>query len=137
MKYIIALFLACCGFAAHAQTMLALGAGTCNVAQTICSVPNNGGDTITFVYNSRNGEVILVVTSVDPDLTTNTVTYSGRLQLSGSTAGTNNFVVVTPFHASMSPDAMLTGNIRKTRSGSGRGGWTWHMHWEFQTLAIH
>jgi hypothetical protein len=135
MKYIIAVLLAGCGFAANAQTHIALGAGTCNVAETVCSVPNGAGDTMTFVYNPRNGAVTLVVTSVDGDLTTSTVTYSGRLHV-GASKTAANFVTITPFSAAMSPSAALSGNIRKTRSGSGRGGWTWHSHWEFQTLAI-
>jgi hypothetical protein len=136
MKYLIALLLACCGFAANAQTHIALAAGTCNVAQTICSVPNGAGDTITFVYNPRNGVVTVVVTSVDSDLTVSTVTYSGRLHLGASKTASNS-VVVAPFDAALSPSAELSGNIRKTRSGSGRGGWTWHSHWEFQTLVVH
>jgi hypothetical protein len=136
MKYLIALLLACCGFAANAQTHIALSAGTCNVAQTICSVPNGAGDTITFVYNPRNGVVTVVVTSVDSDLTVSTVTYSGRLHLGASKTASNS-VVVAPFDAALSPSAELSGNIRKTRSGSGRGGWTWHSHWEFQTLVVH
>jgi hypothetical protein len=137
MKNIIALCLACSAFAAHAQTVIGLGAGNCNVAQTICSVPNDAGDTITFVYSSSDAAVTLVVTSVNPDdLATNTVTYYGLLETAAPTAATN-FLVVTPFSATMSPSAVLSGNIRKTRSGSGRGGWAWHMHWEFQTLVIY
>lgn len=137
MKSILALFLACCGFAANAQTVIGLGAGNCNVAQTVCSVPNDAGDVITFVYQSSNGEVTLVVTSVSPDLTTSTITYSGLLQFSASPTTKTNFLVITPFSATLSPSAVLSGNVRRTRSGSGRGGWAWHMHWEFQTLVIY
>ena len=136
MKNAIAMFLACCGFAANAQSVIGLGTGNCNVAQTVCSVPNDAGDTITFVYNSSTGGATLVVTSVDPDLTTSTVTYSGLLQFSSSTTHTN-YLVVTPFTSTMSPSAVLSGSIRKTRSGSGRGGWAWHTHWDFQTLVIY
>jgi hypothetical protein len=136
IKYIIALFLGCYGFAASAQTVIALGAGECNVAHTTCNVPNDAADVITFVYDSRNGEVTLVVTTVSADLTTSTVTYSGLLEFSGSTTGTT-FLTVTPFSATLSPNAEISGNIRKTRSGSGRGGWAWHMHWDFETLVIY
>jgi hypothetical protein len=139
MKYIVALLLTCCGFAANAQTVIALAAGNCNVAQTVCSVPNDVPDaTITFVYNPSSGLVTLVVTLVgpDPDYATSTVEYTGYLQLDAPTTATN-FLVVTPFSATLSPSALLSGNIRKTRSGSGRGGWTWHPHWDFQTLVIY
>ena len=135
MKNLVGLFLAGCALAANGQDVIALGAGNCNVAQTICSVPNNAGDTVTFVYNARDGSVTLVVTTVKPDLTTTTVTYRGLMRAGAST--NTNFVVVTPFSADLSPAAELHGNLRKTRSGSGRAGWTWHTHWEFQTLAIH
>lgn len=136
MKTLIALFLACCGFAANAQSVIGLSAGNCNVAQTVCSIPNDAGDTITFVHNSSAGGVTLVVTSVGSDLTTSTVTYSGPLQLSSSTTQTN-FLIVTPFTVKMSPKAVLSGNVRKTRSGSGRGGWAWHTHWDFHRLVIY
>jgi hypothetical protein len=136
MKIILPLFLACCAFAANAQSVVGLSTGNCNVAETVCTIPNDAGDAITFVYNSSTGGVTVVVTSVAPDLTATTVTYTGALQF-GSAATHTNFLIVTPFTVAMSPTAVLSGNVRKTRSGSGRGGWSWHTHWDFQTLAIY
>ncbi|GEM_PF-6009677 len=136
MKTMIAVLLACCAFAANAQSVIGLGAGNCNVAQTVCNIANDAGDTITFVYNASTGGVTLVVTSVGPDLTPTTLTYAGLLQASAATTHTN-FLIVTPFTATLTPTAVLSGNIRKTRSGSGRGGWAWHTHWDFQTLVIY
>jgi hypothetical protein len=136
VRTIVALFLACCSYAAHGETILGLGEGSCNVAQTTCSVPNDAGDTITFIYDRTNGQATLVVTSVSSDLEPTTVTYTGPLELGAATTSTN-YLVLIPFTATLSPAATLTGNIRKTRSGSGRGGWAWHSHWEFQTLVIY
>ncbi len=136
MKTILALLLAFCGYAVNAQTIVGLSTGSCNAAETVCSVPNDSGDTITFVHNASTGSVSLVVTSVNPDLTTSTVTYAGQL-LNGASTTSTNYLIVTPFTANLSPTATLTGNIRKTRSGSGRGGWAWHTHWDFQTLTIY
>ncbi len=136
MKTILALMLALFGLAVSAQTVVGLSTGSCNAAETVCSVPNDAGDTITFVYNASNGTVSLVVTSVNADLTTSTVTYSGLLQ-TGAPTSNSNYLIVTPFASTLSPTATLTGNIRKTRSGSGRGGWAWHTHWDFQTLTVY
>ena len=136
MKYVIGMLLACCGFAANAQSLIGLGTGSCNVAQTVCSVPNDAGDTVTFVYNPSTGAGTLVVTSIAPDLTTSTVTYSGLLQFSPPTAQTN-YLIDTPFTSTLSPSAVLDGSYRKTRSGSGRGGWAWHNHWDFHTLVVY
>lgn len=133
MKNLIGVLLACCAFAANAQSLVGLGTGSCNVAQTVCSVPNDAGDTITFVYNQSTAEATLVVTSVAPDLTTSTVTYSGALQFGPPTAQTN-YLIDIPFTSTLSPSAVLDGSYRKTRSGSGRGGWAWHGHWNFHTL---
>jgi hypothetical protein len=99
-------------------------------------VPNDAGDTITFIYDRTNGQATLVVTSVSSDLEPTTVTYTGPLELGAATTSTN-YLVLIPFTATLSPAATLTGNIKKTRSGSGRGGWAWHSHWEFQTLVIY
>jgi hypothetical protein len=136
VRTIVALFFACCSYAANGETVVGLGEGSCNVVQTICSVANDAGDAITFIYDATRAQVTLVVTSVSADLEPTTVTYTGPLQLGASTSSTN-YLVLTPFTVPLSPAATLTGDIKKTRSGSGRGGWAWHNHWQFQTLVIY
>ena len=138
MKTVIALFFTCCSFAVNAQSVIGLSAGNCKAAEAVCNIPNDAGDTITFVYNARTTGVTLVVTSVDSDLTPSTVTYSGQLHFSPPTTHTNT-LIVTPFNATLhtTTTAVLSGNLRMTRSGSGRGGWAWHTHWDFDSVVIH
>lgn len=133
MKSILAALVACCAFAAHAQTIITITGASCNVAQTVCSLANDAGDTITFV-NGTSG-VSLVVTAISADLTTTTTTYTGQLTYTAPTTNTL-YRVVNPWTATLTPPAVLTGERVMARSGSGRGGWAWHVHMGFDTLEI-
>jgi hypothetical protein len=121
---------------AYAETVIDLGGGTCaltwtgNAYETICTVPNTVGDVITFTYAWDTGAVTLTVTDV-----VDTTAYAGQMQWGERTTNTN-YLQITPFVVELTPSATLTGNLRKTRSGSGIGGWAWHTHWDFQTLTI-
>jgi hypothetical protein len=126
----LAILFAVAARSAHAETVIGLSTGNCNTAQTVCTIPNDAGDTIVFTFDNLN--VTLVIT----DAATASTTYTGVMQFGESTTRTN-YLVVTPFTVELSPAATLSGNLRKTRSGSGRGGWAWHTHWDFQLLTIY
>ena len=135
MKPLIAALAAGCALSANAQTVITITGASCNVAQTVCDLANDAGDDITFTYDGT-GNVWLVVTSVNPDLTTSTTTYTGPIGYAAPTTNTL-YRVVTPFAATLDPPAVLEGDRVRARSGSGRGGWAWHVHWDFDTLTIY
>ncbi len=122
MKSLFVSLLLLFGVSTQAQTMIGLGSvgGYCNTSP--CVVPNDVGDAITFLDVSGK-----------TTWTINGETYAGAIAWMPQTTHTNH-LIITPFTIHLDPSADVTGRYRLTRSGSGRGGWAWHPHWDFVQL---
>jgi hypothetical protein len=110
---------------AQAQTVITVVGQLCNVAQTTCVLQGDGGQAV----------VLDIGTSV-VTMTIDGVPYSGTTTSYVQTQSTNYY---RSYDVTMTfvPTATLEAVSFYTRSGSGRGGWAWHKHWDFNTITIY
>jgi hypothetical protein len=128
-KLFTILALALAAFCAQAQTVIDLTGSVCNVAQTVCSITSDPAHSITFTF-AYNTPASTVTLTVDGQI------YTGTLVLETATVNTLYYRTY-PFSSTLFPTAVLEGSRYYTRSGSGRGGWAWHSHWQFDTLTVY
>lgn len=123
--------------AAAAQTTIALTAAApspfspleplgCNVANTVCR------------YTDAATHGMKVVVTLQPALavTADGTNYSVTQAVSTVLVDTN-YRKVFDLEYTLMPTATLSGMKTMARSGSGRGGWAWHTHFDFTVLTVY
>lgn len=123
--------------AAQAQTTVALTAVApspftaleplgCNVANTVCR------------YTDATTHAMKVVVTLQPafGVAVDGANY-GVTQASSTALVDTNYRKVFDLEYTLAPTATLSGLKTMARSGSGRGGWAWHTHYEFSALTIY
>lgn len=114
------------GLTAQAQTIIGITGSTCNTAQTTCVLQGDGGQVI--LVDNPGGPVV--------SMTIDGNTYQGSVT---STVVTENTLYhkTVDYTATFVPTATMDYAHRLSRSGSGRGGWAWHSHWDFDTVTVY
>ena len=122
---------------AQAQTAVALSTAApspftaleplgCNVANTLCR------------YTDAATHAMKVVVTLQPafGVTVDATSYAATQAVSTLLVDTN-YRKVVDLEYTLAPTATLSGLKTMARSGSGRGGWAWHTHFDFSALTIY
>jgi hypothetical protein len=126
MKKLFALLALALGLSTvQAQTVITIVGQTCNVAQNICVLQGDSGQA-----------VVLDISPSAVYMTIDGVPYSGTTTSEVQTQATN-FYRSYDVTMTFTPTAVVEGAKFYTRSGSGRGGWAWHQHWDFETITVY
>lgn len=125
------------GTAAQAQTTVALTTAApspftaleplgCNVANTVCRYTDAATHAMKIVVSPQSALALTV------DGTGYTVTQATSTVLVDTL-----YRKVSDLEYTLAPTATLSGTRTMARSGSGRGGWAWHTHYDFSLLTIY
>lgn len=125
------------GSAAQAQTTVALTTAApspftaleplgCNVANTVCRYTDAATHAMKIVVSPQSALVLTV------DGAGYTVTQATSTVLVDTL-----YRKVSDLEYTLAPTATLSGTRTMARSGSGRGGWAWHTHYDFSLLTIY
>ncbi len=138
MKALLTLFCAlAASAAAPAQTTVALTSAApspftaleplgCNVANTVCR------------YTDAATHAMKIVVTLQPafGVTVDGAGY-GVTQVTSTLLVDTLYRKVVDLEYTLAPTATLSGMRTMARSGSGRGGWAWHTHYDFSVLTIY
>lgn len=107
---------------AYSQSIVDVVSQTCNADFTECKLQGSDGK-------------LYIVNPVAATMVEGTTNYTGTKVY--TTEILTNYKYQAGVVFTFTPTATLDATYSRVRSGSGKGGWTWHTHWVFDSITLY